>query len=238
MTGYLPLEPVASPDVHTLDEFMRGQEDYFFSSAWERTWRPALRTLILKRFREQLAEHSYAIVKEPHGSQAAELLMSLLPSSRLIFLLRDPRDVIDSMLDTLAPHSWFMAELEGFRALDREAVIRSQAYAWLWRTEAVQRAFDAHRDDLKMLVRYEDIRADPKPTLVRLADWLDLNEKPIVKLAELTAIDRMPSEEIRPGRFIRSAAPGRWRTSLSRQEQDLIHDILAEKLTELGYSAD
>jgi hypothetical protein len=240
LSSTIPIEPCGRPVSYRLDQFSAQSRsdsaDYFFSAKWEQVWRPALRALILKRFQAQLGQHHYAIIKEPHGSQAAELLMSTLPRARLIFLLRDGRDVIDSMLDAAAPDSWLMKLLEGFRAADRETSIRSQAYLWLWRTEAVQRAFEAHRDELKMLVRYEDLRTDPTPVLTRLANWLGLNEEPIVKFAEATAVERLRSDQIGQGRFTRTAAPGQWRKNLSAQEQALVHDIIGEKLSELGYA--
>jgi hypothetical protein len=239
LDAVLPIEPCGRPVSFTFDRF-RAQsrpddDDYFFSATWKQVWRPALRTLILRRFEAQVRQDRYAIIKEPHGSQAAELLMSTLPDARLIFLLRDGRDVIDSLLDATAPDSWLMSLLEGFRAVNRESLIRSQAYLWLWRTEAVQRAFKAHRDELKMLVRYEDLRRDPTPVLVHLANWLDLQEEPII-VAEATAREQLRTDQIGQGKFVRTAAPGQWRRNLSAQEQAMVHDIIGEKLVELGYA--
>jgi Sulfotransferase family len=239
LAGTLPIEPCGRPVSYRLDQFSQSRpdsKDYFFAAERERVWRPALRTLILERLQAQLGPwQHYAIVKEPHGSQAAELLMSTLPRARLIFLLRDGRDVIDSMLDTTAPGSWLMELLDGFRAVDRESSIRSQAYLWLWRTEAVQRAFEGHGDQLKMFVRYEDLRNDPTPVLARLADWLGLDEEPIVKFAHATAMERLSRDQTGPGRFTRAAAPGQWRENLSAQEQAMVHEIIGAKLLELGY---
>jgi Sulfotransferase family len=236
--SFLPIEPCGNPVDYRLDQFRAqsgSDEDYFFSARWEEVWRPALRSLILRRFQAQLGQHRYVIVKEPHGSQAAELLMSTLPRARLIFLLRDGRDVVDSILDATAPNSWLMRFLEGFRAMNRETSIRTQAYAWLWRTQAVQRAFEAHGDGLKMLVRYEELRAHPTPVLTSLANWLGLNVERITKVAEATAVERLPSHAVGQGEFIRTATPGQWRENLSAQEQDMVHEIIGAKLLELGY---
>ena len=38
-------------------------------------------------------EREYLIVKEPNGSLGAPLISAALPESRMIFLVRDPRDV-------------------------------------------------------------------------------------------------------------------------------------------------
>jgi Sulfotransferase family len=235
LDSVLPVEPAGKPAIYRLDQFRHDYKGYFLSSEWERVWRPALRVLILKRFRAQLGRVTYAVIKEPHGSHAAELLMSLLPRSRMIFLLRDGRDVIDSFLDAAEPGSWLMGNLEGFRGMGREELIRTEAYRWLWRTEAVQRAFEAHPDQLKMFVRYEELRDDPAPILARLADWLGLQPEPMLELARDTSVDQMPKQERGRGRFIREASPGLWRTNLSAEEQAIVHDILGEKLSELGY---
>jgi hypothetical protein len=237
LDGMLPIEPYGEPVTYRLDQFRHDFPDYFFSPRWQQVWRPALRTLILERFAAQLGDRRYAMVKEPHGSQAAELLMSLLPRSRMIFLLRDGRDVIDSMLDAGTPDSWLMSMLEGFRAIDRDALIRSQAYRWLWMTEAVQRAFEGHRSELKMLVRYEELRSDPAPVLTHLANWLGLETEPILANARLTAMERKSGGEMGQGTFVRAASPGLWRKNLSAEEQATVHDILGEKLLELGYGA-
>jgi hypothetical protein len=234
LDSLVPVEPYGRPSVYRLDQFRRETEDYFFFAHAEQVWGPALRAMILERFRAQLADHRYAVIKEPHGSQAAELLMSLLPRSRLIFLLRDGRDVIDSILDAVATNGWLIGLLEGFRAGDRAAAIRSQAYLWLWRTETVMRAFDAHPEELRMLVRYEELRRDPSAIVTGLAEWLDLEPGPMLKLAQRTAVDRLPKGR---GQFVREATPGAWRTGLTRAEQAMVEEILGEKLVELGYPA-
>ena len=62
-----------------------------------------------------LREDDYLIIKEPNGSVGASLMMEALPESRMIFLMRDPRDVVASRLDAVkkaqleaavSKHSW------------------------------------------------------------------------------------------------------------------------------------
>jgi hypothetical protein len=232
--GFLPIEPRDKPAVYRLDQFRRDDENYFFSSESEEVWRPALRSLMLKRFRVQLGDHRWAVIKEPHGSQAADIVMSLLPRSRMIFLLRDGRDVIDSMLDAVTADGWLLGLLDGYRSADRAASIRSQAYMWLWRTEAVQRAFEAHSDALKMMVSYEDLRSLPAPVLRDVASWLDLDYDPMVELARRTDVE---TAQKGPGKFIRAAEPGLWRKNLSAEERASVEAIIGDKLSELGYPA-
>ena len=134
-----------SPELRTLDEIKRRQPDYFFSDRYRDVWAPALKALIVARFEAQLeAGPSYPgseailVVKEP-GSQAAELLLSLFPDSRVIFLLRDGRDVVDSWLDGYRDGSWALAE-GAFPIRDdgRLAFVRWQSSVWRYRTAAVR----------------------------------------------------------------------------------------------------
>jgi Sulfotransferase family len=232
----LPIEPLGEPPIYRMDQFRREDPDYFFSAASESVWRPGLRALIMERFASQLGDRRYAVIKEPHGSQAAELLMSLFPRSRLIFLLRDGRDVVDSMLDAAQPGSWLIGSLSGFRGMERSRALRMQAYLWRWRTEAVQSAFESHPEELRALVRFEDLREDPGPVIERLAGWLDLDPGPIRDLAERSSADQIENKS--RGTFVRSATPGLWREHLSAEEQAEVKGILGETLVRLGYPAD
>jgi hypothetical protein len=232
----LPIEPAGEPPIYRMDQFRRENPDYFFSAASEAVWRPGLRSLILERFASQLGERRYAVIKEPHGSQAAELLMSLFPRSRLIFLLRDGRDVIDSMLDAVQPGGWLIDSLSGFHGMERSRALRMQAYLWRWRTEAVQSAFEKHPEELRTLVRFEDLRRDPEAVIQTIADWLDLDPQPMRELARRSTADRIENKS--RGTFVRSATPGLWREHLSAAEQAEVNGILGETLLRLGYPAD
>src|SRR4051794_33914459 len=103
-----PLRPIPGelaeqppPDAFVVNGERRQDPSYFFSDPYEEAWRPELRRLALARLQAQAQragrEHGLIdplmLVKEPNGSHAAELLMSLLPRSRMIFLARDGRDV-------------------------------------------------------------------------------------------------------------------------------------------------
>ena len=46
------------------------------------------------------------MIKEPNGSHGADVVMSILSRSRMIFQLRDGRDVIDSILHAHSGGGW------------------------------------------------------------------------------------------------------------------------------------
>lgn len=132
------------------------QGDYFFSDRNAHVWRPALRRLVLERFAAQAADHGGrgpVLVEEPNESQAAPLLGSLLPRSRLLVVWRDGRDVVDSQLDASRRGSW-MDVVGGGRdmtAAERADYLVERAAGW--RTHAVQRAYAVHDPALRLAVR-------------------------------------------------------------------------------------
>ncbi|MDP9228277.1 MAG: sulfotransferase, partial [Actinomycetota bacterium] len=101
------------PELRTLTDFKRQKRDYLLSDRYRERWLPALRELVRVRFEAQADEDCVArdisepvvVVKEP-ASQVAELLLELFPSSRVIFLLRDGRDVVDSWVDGYRDGTW------------------------------------------------------------------------------------------------------------------------------------
>jgi hypothetical protein len=53
------------------------------------------------------------MIKEPNGSVGAPLLTEVLPESRMILLVRDPGDVISSLLDAAREGGWLYESREG-----------------------------------------------------------------------------------------------------------------------------
>ena len=45
-------------------------------------------------------------MKEPDGAVGAQLMMEALPESRMVLLVRDPRDVASSALDATKEGGW------------------------------------------------------------------------------------------------------------------------------------
>src|SRR6266571_1066034 len=72
-------------------------------------WLPSIRSMVLDgaaaRY-PQLFQGGYLVIKEPNGCLGSRLLSEALPESRMILMLRDPRDVIASNLDAHRSGSW------------------------------------------------------------------------------------------------------------------------------------
>lgn len=227
----------------------RDHPHHLFAEAYRDVWAPALAQLVETRFKEQARRvrcdvplrRKAVIVKEPNGSQSADLIMEVQPRARLLFLLRDGRDVVDSELAANEAGSWVSSEFPGFRGIAREdrlAFLRQSAHKWLWRTEVVQRAYAQHPGP-KLLLTYEDLRERPAERMGAVLDLLQLPaEREWVREAvESNAFERIPEQDRGHGRFARSARPGSWAENLSPEESGVLHSILGSKLRELGYAA-
>ncbi|HEX8082737.1 MAG TPA: sulfotransferase [Solirubrobacteraceae bacterium] len=226
------------PELSTFANVKSGNPDYFFSEEHREGWEPLLRDFILDRLALQVDGRRRVVIKEPGGSQVADWVMSLLPQSRLVFLLRDGRDVVDSWLDAYQDGGW-ITEDGGFPVAPHGRVpfIKWQATVWRYRTEATQRAYDAHTPDRRVLVRYEELLADPARELGRVLETIGL-QVPAALVEEVVAkheYAKVPAAERGPGRFVRAASPGGWCERLSAEEQEALIEILGPTCEKLGY---
>ncbi len=234
-----------APKLRTLTDIKRDKPDYFFSDRYRDVWLPALRRLVTERFDAQIRDvaadkgiaEPVAIVKEP-GSHVADMIMSMFPSSRLLFLLRDGRDVVDSWLDAYRDGSWAMKE--GAYAVSPEqrlSFVRWQSSVWRFRTEVVQRAYDAHEPSARIVVRYEELRRQPARVLERICLQFGIRAdiKTLESIAERHSFSRAPGQERGSGKEMRYAEPGRWRQSMTEAEEAAMLEIMGDKLEELGY---
>lgn len=232
----------------TLNAFRHAEPGYFLCDEYAEVWRPHLRALVLARLEAQASRVAAAyalrdplvVVKEPNGSVGADFVMSLHPRARLIFLLRDGRDVVDSVLDAQRPGGWLERNWEP-PSVDRNhwrlELVRRESLLWLARTRAVQNAYAAHAPELRHLVRYEDLLRDPRHTLEAIDAWLVSPRTAQERADAIAANDfrAMPADSTGPGKPLRAATPGLWRENLSLAEQQIMHEVIGEKLAELGY---
>jgi hypothetical protein len=233
----------------TLRKVESDKADAFFADQFRDVTTPALGQLIVKRFLAHAIRRPAAVplsrtlvaIKEPNGSQSADLLMAAQPDARLLFLLRDGRDVVDSELAANLNGAWVSKQFAGAVGIDDDArmdfVIQS-AYKWLWRTETVQQAYAAHRGP-KHLLRYEDLLDEPMTRMRALLDWLglDVEDGELDGWIHKHSFDRIPARIRGPEAFFRAARPGSWRENLAEGEQEAVEAILGPKLRELGYDA-
>ena len=224
-----------------VSEMFADRPDYFFSDAHADVWIPALRELVVRRLFADLPperDQRLVLVKEPNGSLAAPMLMRCLPRSRLLFLVRDGRDVVDSVLDGL-DGGWmgesFGLDVAGYGG--RAGVLASRAQRWVDDTAAVQQAYDARPANLRMMLRYEDLLAEPVDRLVDVLAWLgrQVPRDEVEHVVEQLDRDRVPEDQRGKGKFVRAATPGLWSEHFDDNEQAMLDRIMGPTLRSLGY---
>jgi sulfotransferase family protein len=230
------------PELKTLLELKAEEPGYFFAERHREIWREPLRALISARFgaqaeealRDPAAARAY-VVKEP-GSHVAPFLLELFPASKLVFLLRDGRDVVDSWLAAYRRGSWAIpgGAFPVARA-GRIDLIRWLASVWAYRTGAVLDAFRAHPRERRLLVRYEEMREQPADALAAIAALLELDAGDLEEIVADHAFERLPDGAHGPLEERRLATPGSWREHMSRSEQAAMHDALGDALAVAGY---
>lgn len=235
----------------TLLNYLGTHPSYAFSDAYADVWRPEVRRLALVRLQAVIDRAREAglnlpdaqpllVIKEVNGSHAADVVMSLFPRSRMIALVRDPRDVLDSLLDAQRPGGW-LADARPLATVDgrdeRLEWVKDACRNWIAQFETVRRAYEAHDPARRRELRYEQLLADTVGELGPLREWVGLpaERERVETIAERHSFESVPDRLKGPGKHYRAAQPGGWRTSLSDEEQQAAGRILQPALTELGY---
>ncbi|MBA3472422.1 MAG: sulfotransferase domain-containing protein [Rubrobacter sp.] len=205
-------------------------------------WTRAIRNFVLEMARAahpDITPRHYLIVKEPDGAIGAPLLMEALPESRMVLLIRDPRDVAASALDAMRKGGWryewrnWGAAERPVPADERPNFTKKHAGGYLRHIGNARKAYEAHEGP-KALVRYEDLKADTLGTMRHLCSALGLpfGEERLARIVEKHAWDNVPEEEKGPGMFYRKAPPGGWREDLTPEQVRTIEEITAPLLEE------
>jgi hypothetical protein len=206
---------------------------FILADDYERFWLDSARKLILDggtaRFPER-AEGGYLVIKEPHGSIGAPLLMKALPESRMIFLVRDPRDVVASLQAVSFVPKGKRDRSERVKKAEHEPTTfaRQRASNYLQDIRNTERAYDAH-GGRKVLVRYEDLRADTLGIMKRIYSALEIpvDEADLVRAIERYAWENIPEEEKGPGKIRRKASSGGWREDLTPEQIAVVEEEAA-----------
>ena len=186
-----------------------------------------------------LKADQYLIVKEPDGATGAPLMMEALPESRMVLLVRDPRDVASSALDATKEGGWMYETAsratEGKTLSERrpDTFVKRRSKAYLRQITNAKRAYDSHKGP-KALVRYEDLRADTLGTMRRLCTELaiPIGEERLARVIEQHSWEKVPTGEKGEGKFYRRATPGGWREDLTPEQARMVESITAPLLEE------
>ena len=179
---------------------------------------------------------AHRIVKEPNLTLFADDVLRRFPAARLVFVVRDPRDNVRSILNRLGlpgdreelpagtvaglPDSWPLVVDGRWIGIDGDTYVDRLAGRWNRMVDTWRR----HRERM-ILVRYEDFMVDRVAAIERLAESVGLPVRRDVS----TDVDR------------RFQPPGdrgvRWLDFFGAANLERIEGRCREGMEELGYAA-
>ena len=225
-------------------EGQRGAKNFILGRHKE-SWLRSIRNFVLDEARTRfptLSDSGYLVVKEPNGSVGAPLLMEALPESRMILLVRDPRDVAASTMDARRRGGWSYERnkklyLKGQRIPaddDPDAFVENPANQYMRNVGNSKLAYEAHRGR-KALVKYEDLRADTLATMKHIYSSLGIpvDQGELARVVEKHSWENIPEENKGEGKFYRKATPEGWREDLTPEQAKTVERITAPLLEEL-----
>jgi hypothetical protein len=208
---------------------------FILAEPYREVWLRSIRNLVLEggavRYPE-LKEDQYLVVKEPNGSIGAPLMMEATPGSRMIFLIRDPRDVIASRLDAFKEGGWAIQDRDLSTTEKLHEHTERLAVDYLRVVSGVQETYEAYQGS-KVLIRYEDLRHDTLNVLKAMYDALEVeaDEAQLETAVTKHSWEQIPESEKGKDKFFRKAQPGGWKDDLTPEQIKLIEDITGPLLS-------
>ena len=194
-------------------------------------------------------------------AQAVRALHAVYPDARLVYIVRDGRDVlISERFRNLVEESRFLKaedkriveELRrdpsqftnGTRSLFTEAVIRRVASGWVKNLQETEE--EGHRLFGKNYcsLRYEDLLAQPFDELKRLWRFLGVEADPALEEAIVDEMSSNPDEEWQAKRnediasFLPKGQAGNWQKLFTRHDKALFKEVAGEMLIKWNYEKD
>jgi hypothetical protein len=181
------------------------------------------------RVADELEKPGAAMFAEKYPLRTAALARELYPSARELFLVRDPRDMVVSILAFNAKRG-----VQGFgRAAarsDRDYVLRLGDWARGLVRSWQRRAVDAH------LVRYEDLVLRPRETAAAIVSYLGVDSSHEVVDRMTSALSAEVPELAEHGTApSTSASVARWRDELAPELADACERAFAGMVETFGY---
>lgn len=195
--------------------------------------------MIVRRVRERLAggrDAEVFVEKTPQHAEHAELIARLFPSARFLHMVRDPRDVVASLL----------AASEGWGSGWAPAGPAEAAQLWRRHVTGARRIAGTPR---YREFRFRELKRDPAAAASAAYAWLGLEagDEFCERAAERCSLERMRQEpdafeSLRPALrkyaegFFRKGETGSGSRELSRSELRTVEYVAGDTMRELGYA--
>lgn len=189
----------------------------------------------LRRFyeRRSRAQRSEVFVHKLTGWPRAALLADVFPQARFVHVVRDGRDVANSLLQMPwwrgynGPENWRLGplrddDLEVWHASERSFPVLAGLY-WRILIDAFERAEKSVGPDRWRTVRYEDLMREPAEVMTDITSWIGLSPSAAFER-------RLRRHPFHAGRT------QRYRADLSLQQQRALEQAISVQLERYGYA--
>ncbi|MHB8900061.1 MAG: glycosyltransferase family protein [Thermoguttaceae bacterium] len=223
--------------IHERPDELRRRTSFFWTRHQE-IWLQGLRDLFFKVVRDRFprfGEHSL-IVKEVNTPELYGWLGQLFPVGRMILLVRDPLDILDSYLDLQKPGSWNTQFAEAAAAAPQARLKRTAEHI----RDSMMLALQAHEDfplTQRLRISYEELLDDPRPHLAACGELVGVKVDPAVAAGVIGKHRFENYEQTGPLEFRRRGRAGIWRESgnFSDDLLKLALEVLGPLRARLGY---
>lgn len=230
---------------HVLTQSMEDEISAHFGDqqAMDDYFQDCLRSF-LNRVLKTHAPATSLVLKEPHMTMFFPSLWQLIPESKFVIIMRDPRDIVASMLDVgkkLADggsdHLFNSGNIEDIsKSL---AQFYGPAYKEATQNEAFAKAI--------CWIKYEDLVREPETTMDKLRAFTGLKledfdaARPTDRssLGNAEGADRLrpwTTEKMAPGKSISTDSVGRYRSILTEEQTKTVEQTVPQLMKLFGYS--
>jgi GT2 family glycosyltransferase len=215
----------------------------------------------------ELAKSGKRIVgdKTPHHVSYLQDIHELYPSSKIVHMIRDGRDVaisnvhavwqnardkggpVDLQPEILQRRDAYLEDREGFLAngesIFTENQIRQLARSWNERVGHGMRQGHSLFGERYLEVRYERLLHDSRSELLRLFGFLEVDCSPqvVTRVAEKNTFEKMagrPQGQEDSSSFYRKGVIGEWKEVFADRDKQIFKKEAGKLLVELGYEKD
>jgi len=166
ISKHLNTETIINDELTTYFERQQGHQlpryNYFFFEGFKKVWTYYLRKLILNRVNAQFNDASKTIIiKESQDIFGSFLITSCFPKSRLLILLDE--------------ENYFKKPLNKIEKGKNRNLIQMQQKRLENQKRVLMKAYESCNDNLKLLIRIENLIKDSKGELKKLYKFLGIN---------------------------------------------------------------
>ena len=196
---------------------------------------------------EQLTKRELDRMRRPRIMKTHQYLDLRYP--RVIYIVRDPRDVVVSEYHFFRKREWIEDNFPIEQFVDRFLAGKTSDYG-SWEEHVISWIATRGRHTRFLLLRYEDMLADTVGNFARVASFLDIRatQEQLKQAVDRSSADQMrklertwprASSVMRIGRadipFVRSAHAGDWKSSLPKSSVAEMEAVLGPFMQWLGY---